>query len=99
MDAIHFKKIYVKRCCIMIKKKSVLATATVLLLLTGCALSNTKKSDNTSDPVSAAYNTDSDTNKDIISNPKNEVGNGYVIIHDESDYPSCLKDFRYGNNI
>ncbi len=72
-----------------------LLTSIILL----CSCSDSSNSNSNSDSVNQNSESVSDVSEisddEIISNPKNEVGNGYVIIRDENDYPSCLKDFRY----
>lgn len=72
------------------KRIALLLLLTSSILICGCS---DKSLESSSNPVNKETSSVSDD--DILSNPKNEVGNGYVIIHDESDYPSCLKDFRY----
>lgn len=69
----------------------------VLILMLICSIQLCGCSDNSISGSSDYSNQNSSSVSDdnIISNPKNEVGNGYIIINDELDYPSCLKDFRY----
>lgn len=72
------------------KRIALLLLLTGSILICGCSDESLESSSN---PMN--METSSKSDDDILSNPNNEVGNGYVIIHDESDYPSCLKDFRY----
>lgn len=72
------------------KKIALTFLLTGSILLCGCSNNSVSSSSDSVNQDSSLVSDD-----DIISNPKNEVGNGYVIINDESDYPSCLKDFRY----
>lgn len=70
-----------------------------VLLFWGCAGSNQLDTSETT-PMTIENET-LDINDMLISNPQNVIGNGYIIINDESDYPSWIKDFRYdcGGNV
>lgn len=67
----------------------------ILSAFAGCGASGSTMS--TAEKPADVTGTETDTVSDsaLISDPKNEAGNGYVIIRNEADYPSCLKDFRY----
>jgi len=75
-------------------KKSVwILLFTSVILLCGCS----EKSENSGCIDSVSSENLSDSVDDLISNPKNQVGNGYVIIHDEASFPAWVSEFRYGD--
>lgn len=62
---------------------------TVSVLLCGCTDNSIGSS------VSNGQDSGLLSQNDVISNPKNQVGNGYVVIRDEASLPAWLSDFRY----
>lgn len=74
------------------------------ILLCGCSDNSISSSSDPVDQDSAAVSDSADqdsaavSNDDIISNPKNEVGNGYVWIRDEADFPAWVSEFRYADS-
>ncbi len=72
------------------KKIALTFLLTCSILLCGCSDNSiSNSSSNSVDQDSVVVSDD-----DIISNPKNEVGNGYVVIRDETDFPAWVSEFR-----
>ena len=78
-------------------------TVVAFLAATACGTSDgsTEKASSSNDVSSNETISviDSELDNKLLANKKNTAGNGYIIINDENDYPECIKEIRYIEEI
>lgn len=73
------------------KRISALAAAVIsaAFMMTSCG------SNDSSEEKSVNISSEANDYSYLLSDPDNVVGKGYVVLHDEEDYPNELKDLRF----
>jgi len=75
-------------------KNCIISLILTALLLTSCGNTVHSNDNSLNNPISDTSSVSIDYSY-LLDDPDNHVGNGFIILHDEKDYPDEIKDLRF----